>query len=311
MWSAEGILFETSAEALSASMDEAFEGIVREPTKTSAEATSLAWWYVENGRRVGPVSIEVLQDAVQSMPEPHNVLIWNEGFTTWRRFGEVDELQTGKEEPSIALSPDVEHEPTVVPDDEMEAVGSADGTSELPEIEEEVLSPEGEPIEDWKPQAASSLRDITPLEPSPIEADTWDDDGDDVGLPPSVDTAEFKREELFAHAERSSSTSPMTMFGVVAALVLGAFVVGQQFWELSGPASTPPGPVVTSGNPESTVSNSATESESTRHWTLQPRFLRRVFKPPPRPMTERMQSRRFRQRKKAETQKRRRSFQTL
>ena len=37
-----GILFETSAEALSASMDEAFEGIVREPTKASAEATSLA-----------------------------------------------------------------------------------------------------------------------------------------------------------------------------------------------------------------------------------------------------------------------------
>ena len=68
----------------------------------------------------------------------------------------------------------------MVPDDEMEAVGSADGTSELPEIEEEVLSPEGEPIEDWKPQAASSLRDITPLEASPIEADTWDDDGDDV-----------------------------------------------------------------------------------------------------------------------------------
>ena len=261
IWSAEGSLFETSAEALSASMDEAFEGIVREPTKTSDQATSLAWWYVENGRRVGPVSIEVLQDAVQAMPEPHNVLIWNEGFTTWRRFGEVDELQTGKEEPSVALSPDVEHEPTVVAD-EVEAAGSAEGISELPEIGEEVLSPEGEPIEDWKPQAASSLRDITPLEPSPIEEDTWDDDGDDVGLPPSVDTAEFKREELFAHADRSSSTSPMTMIGVVAALVLGAFVVGQQFWELSGSASTPPGPVITSGDKESTVSDSTTEPES-------------------------------------------------
>ena len=107
---------------------------------------------------------------------------------------------------------------------------SAGSNIELPEIGEEVLSPEGEPIEDWKPQAASSLRDLTSLEPSPIEEDTWDDDGDDVGLPPSVDTAEFKREELFAHAERSSSTSPMTVIGVVAALVLGAFVVGQQFW---------------------------------------------------------------------------------
>ena len=120
-----------------------------------------------------------------------------------------------------------------------EALDSAGSNIELPEIGEEVLSPEGEPIEDWKPQAASSLRDLTSLEPAPIEVDTWDDDGDDVGLPPSVDTAEFKREELFAHAERSSSTSPMTMIGVVAALVLGAFVVGQQFWELSGSARHP------------------------------------------------------------------------
>ena len=90
IWSAEDSLFETSAEALSASMDEAFEGIVREPTKASTQAASLAWWYVENGRRVGPVSLEELQATVEGMPEPHNVLIWNEGFTTWRRFGEVD-----------------------------------------------------------------------------------------------------------------------------------------------------------------------------------------------------------------------------
>ena len=206
IWSAEDSLFETSAEALSASMDEAFEGIVREPTKASTQAPSLAWWYVENGRRVGPVSLEELQATVEGMPEPHNVLIWNEGFTTWRRFGEVDGLQTGEADASVALATDVEQEPTVVVDGEGGCRFSR-GNIELPEIGEEVLSPEGEPIEDWKPQAASSLRDLTSLEPAPIEVDTWDDDGDDVGLPPSVDTAEFKREELFAHAERSSSTS--------------------------------------------------------------------------------------------------------
>ena len=90
----------------------------------------------------------------------------------------------------------------------------------------------------------------------------------------------------------------MTVIGVVAALVLGAFVVGQQFWELSGSASTPPGPVIPSGDTESTVSNPATAPESGRHWTLQQRFLQRVFKRPPRPMTERTQSLRRRQRKR-------------
>ena len=74
VWSAGETLFEASAEALTASMDEAFEGIVREPTQSSNQSASLAWWYVENGRRVGPVSLENLQAAVQGMPEPHNVL---------------------------------------------------------------------------------------------------------------------------------------------------------------------------------------------------------------------------------------------
>ena len=50
------------------------------------------------------------------MPEPHNVLIWNEGFTTWRRFGEVDGLQTGEADASVALATDVVQEPTVVVD---------------------------------------------------------------------------------------------------------------------------------------------------------------------------------------------------
>ena len=84
--------------------------------------------------------------------------------------------------PSVALATDVVQEPTVVVDGG-EALDSAGSNIELPEIGEEVLSPEGEPIEDWKPQAASSLRDLTSLEPAPIEVDTWDDDGDDVGLP--------------------------------------------------------------------------------------------------------------------------------
>ena len=52
IWSAEDSLFETSAEALSASMDEAFEGMSVSPPRLRPDA-SLAWWYVENGRRVG------------------------------------------------------------------------------------------------------------------------------------------------------------------------------------------------------------------------------------------------------------------
>ena len=261
IWSAEDSLFETSAEALSASMDEAFEGIVRESANASTQTAPLAWWYVENGRRVGPVSLEELQATVQGMPEPHNVLIWNEGFTTWRRFGEVDELQTGDADASVAPAPNVVEEPTAAPD-QREVVASEGSDIELPEIGEEVLSPEGEPIEDWKPQAASSLRDLTSLEPAPIEADRWDDDGDDVGLPPSVDTAEFKREELFAHAEKSSNTSAATIIGVVAALGLGALIVGQQFWGLSGPAQTPTGPETNLNNNVPTVPKQAATGEA-------------------------------------------------
>ena len=94
-------------------------------------------------------------------PKPHNVLIWNEVLQHGVDLERLMSFRRG-EEPSIALSPDVVEGPTAAPDDEMEAVGSADGTSELPEIEEEVLSPEGEPIEDWKPQAASSLEILRP-----------------------------------------------------------------------------------------------------------------------------------------------------
>ena len=232
IWSEKGSLFETSIESLSESMDEAFEGIVREPTKTSADESSLGWWYVENGRRVGPVSLDRLRAAVHALPEPTNVLIWNEGFTTWRRFGEVEQLQSGNEPSTVVVAEDPEEPPSVREDDD--DIGTVGVSVELPEIGEDMLAPEGEPLTDWKPQAASSLRDLSPLEQSPIEAEGWEDDDDDIGLPPSVDTAEFKRDELSAHENRAKGSSPMLVVGVAAALIIGAFIVGKQFWAVSG-----------------------------------------------------------------------------
>ena len=95
----------------------------------------------------------------------------------------------------------------------------------------------------------------------------------------------------------------MTVIGVVAALVLGAFVVGQQFWELSGSASTPLVPLshLAIQNRQSQIRQQRLNQR--RHWTLQQRFLQRVFKRPPRPMTERTQSLRRRQRKNGDSKK--------
>ena len=78
--SAQESFFEGGEDSLAASMDQAFDGIVLEPAKKDSVKSQSVWWYVNNGRRIGPVSREELEVAVRESPEPINVLIWNEGF---------------------------------------------------------------------------------------------------------------------------------------------------------------------------------------------------------------------------------------
>ena len=227
-------LFEAGEASIAASMDEAFEGIVLESTKKGPANQKDIWWYVSNGRRIGPVSREELIIAVAESSEPMNVLIWNEGFSNWRRFGEVTEFQstTDSEEPTNAETV-VETELSGNTNEEQHDTqldSAADVLSDLPEIGEEALEPEGQPLSDWSPSAAHTLRGLATSEQSVIEPDTWDEDGDDIGLPPSVDTAEFKRDEVFARTTQKSGPSAAMVAGTAFLLALGAYVVGLQFW---------------------------------------------------------------------------------
>ena len=231
-------LFDGSEEAIAASMDEAFNEIVREPSTISlTQSENEAWWYVVNGRRVGPVSRSELYQAVNEQSEPNNTLIWNEGFANWRRFGEVPELQgQDSSEPHEAMHDSDGSEIQSDAQDQIDDLeGLADAEASLAEsvadIEEDVLSPEGDPLDDWSPSAAHKLRDLAPSESVRIEPEGWDDEHDDVGLPPSVDTAEFTRDEIFTRVQEKSGPSLGLVLFVVLLLSSGAYLIGLQFWE--------------------------------------------------------------------------------
>lgn len=230
--------FAGGEESIAASMDEAFDGIVLEPSKKAAPETRPIWWYVNNGRRIGPVSVGELQEAVSQAAEPLNVLIWNEGFSNWRRYGEVKELTEIDSSPGTSLEqstiePNVE---AASPEPEFEGANETSNPddssllADLAPIEEDALIPEGQPIDDWTPSAAFSLRAIESHSQAPIEPEAWDEEGDEAGLPPSIDTTEFKRDELFATPAPKSGPSVFVVIGVALLLALGAYVAGQQFW---------------------------------------------------------------------------------
>jgi len=234
--------FEGGEKSIAASMDEAFDEIVLGPATATSPQTRPIWWYVNNGRRIGPVSLDELRAAVSEASEPHNVLIWNEGFSNWRRYGEVEEFKkVTTDSKSTALeaeqSTSLEAEgPAPESNKVVESSGRSDVSllSDLEPIEEDALIPEGQPIDDWTPSAAFSLRGIASSDNAPIAPESWEEDGDeegdDIGLPPSIDTTEFKRDELFATPSPKSGPSVFVVMAVGLLLAIGAYVAGQQFW---------------------------------------------------------------------------------
>jgi hypothetical protein len=50
------------------------------------------WFYNENGKPTGPVSIDALVAFIRKQPDPHNVLVWNTGHQDWRRAKDVPEI---------------------------------------------------------------------------------------------------------------------------------------------------------------------------------------------------------------------------
>jgi hypothetical protein len=67
------------------------------------------WYYSENDRPVGPVSLEALQKFLLSPHGGTTTLVWRGGFAGWKRAGEVDELvdiaQTPRAAPPAPVRP--------------------------------------------------------------------------------------------------------------------------------------------------------------------------------------------------------------
>jgi hypothetical protein len=48
---------------------------------------SEAWYYVDSGERIGPLSIQSLNETLATLPDAKNVLVWCEGFPDWKIAG--------------------------------------------------------------------------------------------------------------------------------------------------------------------------------------------------------------------------------
>ena len=52
-----------------------------------------AWYYVDSGLRIGPISLQSLKETLVTLPDAENVLVWCEGFPDWKIVGDVEELR--------------------------------------------------------------------------------------------------------------------------------------------------------------------------------------------------------------------------
>ena len=52
-----------------------------------------AWYYVDSGLRIGPISLQSLKETLVTLPDAENVLVWREGFPDWKIAGDVKELR--------------------------------------------------------------------------------------------------------------------------------------------------------------------------------------------------------------------------
>jgi hypothetical protein len=68
-----------------------------------------SWFYSEEGRQRGPVTLDELLAALPTLRDPHRVLVWNEGMTGWQQAGLVEELRSRLPPPlsSVAGTPEL------------------------------------------------------------------------------------------------------------------------------------------------------------------------------------------------------------
>jgi hypothetical protein len=74
-------------------------------------AVAQEWFYAENERSVGPLSLDALTDALRRMAEPGNTLVWREGLGDWRPASDVPELagqfdRRTEKGPPVVANPD-------------------------------------------------------------------------------------------------------------------------------------------------------------------------------------------------------------
>jgi len=50
------------------------------------------WFYVESGRRMGPLSLQKLVESLLVLPNPRSFLVWHRSLPAWTRAGEVRQL---------------------------------------------------------------------------------------------------------------------------------------------------------------------------------------------------------------------------
>src|SRR5262245_31116001 len=51
------------------------------------------WYYADQGKRSGPVSLQDLRNALARMPNAPEVLVWRDGFPDWKKAGDIPELR--------------------------------------------------------------------------------------------------------------------------------------------------------------------------------------------------------------------------
>jgi uncharacterized membrane protein YhaH (DUF805 family) len=54
---------------------------------------STIWYYADRGQQIGPLTLQDLKQALATLPEPRQVLVWCDTFPDWKRAGDVPELR--------------------------------------------------------------------------------------------------------------------------------------------------------------------------------------------------------------------------
>ena len=54
---------------------------------------STIWYYADGGQQVGPLTLQELKQTLSNIPMPHQVLVWCDTFSDWKRAEDVPELR--------------------------------------------------------------------------------------------------------------------------------------------------------------------------------------------------------------------------